>query len=1627
MRRASRPAVGVRLAVALSVAGGLSCEWILGPGNRPPEAVGTIAQLEVQVDSVVELDLAAYFADPDGDSLGYSVWSSDPTRALASVRASTLTVSGVAAGTAAVTVTATDPEGLTAQQAFLVTVPNRAPVAVGTIADLEVRVDSVAGVAVAAHFADPDGDALTFAAATSDPMRVAVAMSGDTVIVEGVAKGTAAVTVTATDPEGLTAELSFGVTVPNRAPAAVGTIADLEVRADSVAMVGVGAHFEDPDGDALTYAASSSDAARVAAAAAGDTVTVEAVAKGTATVTVTATDTEGLTAELSFGVTVPNRAPAAVGAIADLEVRVDSVVEVGVGAHFEDPDGDALTYAASSSDPARAAVAVAGDAVLVEGVAKGSAMVTVTATDTEGLSAQQSFGVTVPNRAPDAVGAIADLEVRVDSAAKIAVAARFEDPDGDALTYAASSSDPARAAVAVAGDLVTVAGVAKGSVTVTVTATDTEGLTAEQTFGVTVPNRAPAAAGTIADLEVRVDSVAEVAVGRHFADPDGDALTYAAWSSDPARVAVAMAGDLVTVAGVAKGSVVVTVTATDTEGLTAEQAFGVTVPNRAPVAAAAIADLEVRVDGVAEVAVGGHFADPDGDVLAYAAVSSDPTRVAASVAGDLVTVAGVAKGSAMVTVTATDTEGLTAQQTFRVTVPNRGPEVVRTIADLVVRVDSVAEIAVGAHFADPDGDALTYGASSSDPARAAVAVAGDLVTVAGVAKGSAMVTVTATDTEGLTAEHTFGVTVPNQAPETVRTFADLEVRVDSVAEIAVAAHFADPDGDALTYAASSSDPARVAAAVAGDLATVTGVAKGTAMVTVTATDTEGLTAEQRFRVTVPSRAPVAVGTIADLEVRVDSVVEIGVAAHFADPDGDSLTYAASSSDPARVAAAAAGDLVTVAGVAKGTAAVTVTATDTQGLTAQQRFGVTVPNRAPEALDPIPDREVKTGADVSVDAAFHFNDPDGDDLGYSAASSRTDVAGVDVVASVVVVTGRSVGSTTITVTARDDGDLAAEQRFTVRVGPPNRPPLPVGTIADVTALVDTETSVAAEPYFTDPDDDPLSLSATSSDPDVAGVRMVRGTVIVRGESPGTSTVTVTARDPEGLSATQRFDVAVRESNQAPLPVGTIPDHAVPLGEETTLDAQPYFDDPDGDPLDYSATSSNGTIATVTVSGSLVEMTGHEDGEVTITVEVEDPWGLTATQRFVATVQDIANRAPFVSAGIGDIADAAPGSEHRAVLTDVFSDPDGDPLTYTASSTNTGVASPSISADTVVVNAIAQGSATISVTATDPEGLSATDQFEVAVGTERFQLALGFTSDVTSSQRARIRSARATWEAALRDTELADVQMPSTIQCLNLVANNVGTVDDHLSLAHVGPIDGRGSILARATYCYTRSGDGTIIVSAMVFDEADMGWSLGGDNLVAVAFHELAHGLGFHDSYFSDRGVLNTGDDPHFTGTQAIAAFDAAGGTGYTGAKVPISSPDHSHWRESVFADEVMTPYFNNGQPNPISAITLRAMADLGYTVDVSVADNYQLDLTSPSAAGGEGAQAFDLGGDVVRGPVVVVDAGGGVVRVIPAPPGSVVPSLPRREVRIEARRPGSGSGGTGGSSETSRRPGNGPGP
>ena len=73
----------------------------------------------------------------------------------------------------------------------------------------------------------------------------------------------------------------------------------------------------------------------------------------------------------------------------------NDILNVDVSGAFVDPDGDALSFTASSSAPKVVTVTVTGASVMLAAVSEGAATIRVTATDPGGLSAMQPFTVTV--------------------------------------------------------------------------------------------------------------------------------------------------------------------------------------------------------------------------------------------------------------------------------------------------------------------------------------------------------------------------------------------------------------------------------------------------------------------------------------------------------------------------------------------------------------------------------------------------------------------------------------------------------------------------------------------------------------------------------------------------------------------------------------------------------------------------------------------------------------------------------------------------------------------------------------------------------------------------------------------------------------------------------------------------------------------------------------------------------------------------------------------------------------------------------------------------------------------------------------------------------------------------------
>ena len=566
-------------------------------------------------------------------------------------------------------------------------------------------------------------------------------------------------------------------------------------------------------------------------------------------------------------------------------------------------------------------------------------------------------------------------------------------------------------------------------------------------------------------------------------------------------------------------------------------------------------------------------------------------------------------------------------------------------------------------------------------------------------------------------------------PPTVQTAFD-DVTLDGSGDsrrISTSGRFSDPDGQTITMieaASSAQSVASVAMASDDSSLTVTARSRGTATITVTAHDGHNGRVSDTFTVTVKA-APTVASPIADIgELAIGTDQDVTLTSVFSDADNDTLTLSATSSATAvaTVSVAADGSRLTVTGVAEGAATITVTARDSDGNSVSDAFDVTVPaaNRAPTVASAIGDATiVNTSGTKRVSLSGVFTDADADSLTITAKSSAAGVATVSVAAdsSSLTVTAKSRGTATITVTASDGTDQVTDT-FTVTV---KAAPTVASAISDISSLaIGTDQDVTLTSVFSDADNDTLTLSAASSATAVATVSVASdgSKLTVTGVAAGTATITVSARDPDGNSVSDAFDVTVPAANKPPTVASAISDATIFNTSGTKqVSLAGVFTDADADSLTVTAKSSAAGVATVSVAAdySSLTVTAKSRGTATITVTASDGTA-EVSDTFTVTVK----AAPTVASAIADISELAAGASQQISLSGVFSDADGDSLTLNAVSSSNAVVTviaqldpATASATAITVTGVAEGTATITVTARDSDGNSVSDAFEVTV--------------------------------------------------------------------------------------------------------------------------------------------------------------------------------------------------------------------------------------------------------------------------------------------------------------------------
>jgi hypothetical protein len=241
--------------------------------------------------------------------------------------------------------------------------------------------------------------------------------------------------------------------------------------------------------------------------------------------------------------------------------------------------------------------------------------------------------------------------------------------------------------------------------------------------------------------------------------------------------------------------------------------------------------------------------------------------------------------------------------------------------------------------------------------------------------------------------------------------------------------------------------------------------------------------------------------------------------------------------------------------------------------------------------------------------------------------------------------------------------------------------------------------------------------------------------------------------------------------------------------------------------------------------------------------------------------------------------------------------------------------------------------------------------VAAAATPFTIEIRFLGGLTETQKNAFKTAADRWTRVI----VGDVPAFE-------VSGEI--IDDILIEAQGQSIDGAGKILGQAGPTRIRPGSFLPAKGKMVFDTADLAQMEQKGTLVDVITHEMGHVLGIGTIWKMKQLINGSGTaTPTFTGQNAMREFGILKGTGPI--EVPVENNGgpgtaEGHWEESDFANELMSGFIAAAN-NPLSRMTVASLQDLGYVVDLTAAEPYDLPLPAVNeGVAADGEELLDLG-------------------------------------------------------------------
>ncbi|MGF7141266.1 Ig-like domain-containing protein [Roseimarinus sediminis] len=672
-------------------------------------------------------------------------------------------------------------------------------------------------------------------------------------------------------------------------------------------------------------------------------------------------------------------------------------------------------------------------------------------------------------------------------------------------------------------------------------------------------------------------------------------------------------------------------------------------------------------------------------------------------------------GDALVEVNVIDPDEQQASASFTLSInPVNDAPVINVDSSYTIDYNQAFSLVVSA--SDTDGDELTFTALNV-PAWLSFDAAGSL---AGILSGTPLATDAGTYTLTLeasdgttTAEQNFSITVngPDVDTPPALTSPLLPVELDkaeSTKTIDISTAFTDIDGDEISLSVTSNTNENWLSAQVTDGSLVLNVVDanytGTAALTITA-ESNGLTTTALLSVFTTDNAPVVAGSLDNLDLWKNSEdISISLEGLVTDPDGDAITYSvASNSLPSMVSATVEGSTLTLSFAEnKGGSAAIFIAGSAFGKSAEAGFIVNVKDAAP-LLNTSVDAQVmyKNDSILVVDLENVFTDSDDPQVTVSLLElSKAGIIDVSIIENTAFITpvGTEYGTVEVTIQGKTN-DKAVSHTFTVEVkdmAPKVNVPLEDQIIPKNSNAVEIDIST----LFIDEDDPTVIASLLSlSDDTKATVSLSGNTLIVTPVAGMTGDFDITLR---GTSAGKTIDYTftVTLENKAPVVnEGPADQQVFKNSDALSFDLSNLFSDEDDDDLVISlGTVSNDDLIDASLNGNTlnISVAAGLSGSSEITI-LGVSGGDNISYTFTVEVQD---RAPELISDIPAVQVNEDDAPFTITLSDYFSDPDGDALSYeVTSNTNTGLIVTSVSGGTLTLTFTADtyGVAELEITA------------------------------------------------------------------------------------------------------------------------------------------------------------------------------------------------------------------------------------------------------------------------------------------------------------------------------------------